>query len=78
MVYSIRSIQRQDIPQVYKQMLDLVRHEGIEASFKMTPERMERELFGPDADWYGLVAVAGEVILGFCFIVLQIPIAHFI
>jgi|GEM_PF-2524531 len=67
MNYIIRIIQPEDIGQVFGQMQALVKHEGLEASFKLTAERMANELFGPLADWQGLVAAQGDIILGFCF-----------
>lgn len=63
---TIRPITRQDVPAVYRQLVELVHHEGIADRLKMTQDRMEDELFGPKADWYGLVACQDTEIVGFC------------
>lgn len=66
MNYTIRPIEVQDLPQAYVLLGDLIRHENLGKPLHMTLERMNHELFGPNADWYGLVAVRDSELLGFC------------
>ncbi len=62
----IRPIEVQDLPQAYSLLVDLVRYENSGKPLKLTLERMEQELFGPKADWHGLVCVQNTDVLGLC------------
>ena len=65
--YKIRSAEVFDLDQLFIMLVDLVKHEGSFERFKLTRERLENELFGTNADWNCLVAVApNETLLGFC------------
>lgn len=65
--YQIRNVKPADLAQLFHLLNELVKHEGTADRFKMTPTRLESELFGKNADWYCLVANNKEdQIIGFC------------
>ena len=65
--YSIRTVRVVDLDQLFSMLVDLVKHEGTFERFKLTRERLEKELFGNNADWNCLVAAdPHERLLGFC------------
>lgn len=65
-LFSIRTIKETEVSHVYNQLHDLVEFEGSAIYFKLTPERMHDELFGPQASWNCIVAVHDNDIIGFC------------
>lgn len=67
MKYTIRTVSKIDLDQLFIMLIDLVRHEGSFERFKLTRERLENELFGIRADWHCLVAAdPNGKLLGFC------------
>ncbi|QDQ41009.1 GNAT family N-acetyltransferase [Legionella geestiana] len=65
--YTIRTVRVDDLDQLFNMLVDLVKYEGSFERFKLTRERLERELFGLNADWNCLVAAdSHEKLLGFC------------
>ncbi len=67
MELTIRKIEPEEILSVYELLVQLARHEKIEDRLKLTPEKMQEELFGPKADWNCLVvSTSMNEIIGFC------------
>lgn len=65
--YIIRQAIIADLEQLFTMLVDLVKHEGTFEYFKLTKERLEKELFGINADWNCLVATySNEKLVGFC------------
>jgi GNAT superfamily N-acetyltransferase len=65
MKIEIRDILPQDIQSVFDLAAALAEHEQISARFALTPEKMQNDIFGAQADWYGVVALVSEEIIGF-------------
>ncbi len=65
--YTIRKVTKADLNQLFSLLCDLTQHEGNAQRFKMTLPRLERELFGPQADWHCLIAADhDDKAIGFC------------
>jgi ribosomal protein S18 acetylase RimI-like enzyme len=52
----IRDIEIEDIQIIFEQLKDLASITGLSDILVTTPESLEKELFNPKADWYGLIA----------------------
>lgn len=67
MQFTIRKMEPQDIDTVYKLLIELALHEQIKDKLKLTPEKMQHDLFSDYADWHGFVVDNDEVgVIGFC------------
>lgn len=66
MHFDIRPIKLEEINVVFDLLVELARHEKIEDRLKITPKKMEEELFGAKADWSCLVVTTtDDEIIGF-------------
>lgn len=67
MQFTIRKIEPKDTDVVYKLLIELALHEKIKDKLKLTPEKMQHDLFSDYADWHGFVVDNEEVgVIGFC------------
>ncbi len=67
MQFIIRKIEPKDVDTVYKLLIELALHEQIKDKLKLTPEKMQHDLFSDYADWHGFVVDNEEVgVIGFC------------
>ncbi|MCF6370393.1 GNAT family N-acetyltransferase [Rhizobium sp. TRM95001] len=66
-VVTIRAAKRHDLPELHEMIAALAAHHGDAAS--MTPETLERDLFGPMPWIQALVADSGNGLMGYAILV---------
>ena len=62
----IRDIRPGDAETVFEQVSKLAKLQNLSHMLCITPDFLLQELFKPGADWFGLVAVLDEHIIGHC------------
>jgi ribosomal protein S18 acetylase RimI-like enzyme len=68
--HAIRPIAQQDLPHVFEQIQTLAKQEGMSHRLRITLEELHANLFGSNADLYGIVSIKNngvtDHVIGFC------------